>query len=277
MSPTILIVGGAATGRVPMTAALLERLISQRGLDWQIGAGGVVAHDEDPAEVEARDAMMALGLDIATYRAQSVSDEQVAQAQVILAVDSGTARVIRARYPDLAGHVTTLGELSGRARDIPDPFRMQIGAWITYAREIETLLKAGLSRLTELTRAEQNASSETQNSPIHSNEEHPRRLTVERCKQLLEGAPATSNTSAWVPIRQELISGINEVSSLSFGAGDLVVAYATLLKAMLNMTFSTPSPEQLAMLTRAIDRMQIPIDNEAIAQLSSQMESWTTL
>jgi len=33
----------------------------------------------------------------------------------------------------------------------------------------------------------------------------------------------------------------------------------------------------LAMLTRAIDRMQMPIDNEAIAQLSSQMESWTTL
>lgn len=276
MSPTILIVGGAATGRVPMTAALLERLISQRGLDWQVTTGGVVAHDDDPAEIEARDAMIALGLDIAAYRAQSVSDEHIKHAQVIVAVDSGTARVIRARYPDLAGHVTTLGELSGRARDIPDPFRMQIGAWITYAREIETLLKAGLNRLTELTLNDQTA-NENKTSQPSIDQEHPRRITVERCKQLLEGAPATNHANAWAAIRQELITGINEVSSQSFGPGDLVVAYATLLKAMLNMAFSTPSPEQLAMLTRAIDRMQMPIDNEAIAQLSSQMESWTTL
>lgn len=44
----------------------------------------------------------------------------------------------------------TLGSLAGRERDIPDPFRMQIGAWISYAREIETLLSEGIERLITL-------------------------------------------------------------------------------------------------------------------------------
>ncbi|MBC8074483.1 MAG: low molecular weight phosphatase family protein, partial [Chloroflexales bacterium] len=146
---TILIVGGAATGRVPMTVALLGRLLEQRGLAWEVAAAGVVAHDDAAAEVEARDAMLALGLHISAYRAHSITDEMVAAAAVLIAVDSGTARVIYARYPEAAARTVTLGELAGRARDIPDPFRMQVGAWITYAREIESLLKAGLARLIE--------------------------------------------------------------------------------------------------------------------------------
>lgn len=148
--PFILIVGGADTGRAPMTVALLRRLVAQSHLGWEVESAGVTGHDDDRAESEARAAMTILGLDIQEHRARSVSDELVAAARVVLAVDSGTARVVKLWYPATALCVITLGELAGRQRDIPDPFRMQVGAWVSYAREIEALLQAGLERLRAL-------------------------------------------------------------------------------------------------------------------------------
>src|SRR6185436_16835383 len=71
----------------------------------------------------------------------------VARAALLLALDSGTAQVVRMRFPSAASRVHALGALAGRQRDIPDPFRMQIGAWITYAREIAALLEAALPRI----------------------------------------------------------------------------------------------------------------------------------
>ena len=35
--------------------------------------------------------------------------------------------------------IRTLGELANRKRDVPDPFRMQMGAWLTYARELDDI------------------------------------------------------------------------------------------------------------------------------------------
>src|SRR5262245_50512815 len=144
---TILLVGGADTGRAPMAATLLRRLM---GAGVAIESAGVLGHDGDPAEIEARDTMAHMGLDISAHQARSITDELAAAATLLLAVDRGTELVLRARFPGAAGRIRTLGELAGRQRDIPDPFRMQIGAWITYAREIEELLKAGLPRIAEL-------------------------------------------------------------------------------------------------------------------------------
>jgi protein-tyrosine-phosphatase len=276
MSPSILIVGGAATGRVPMTAALLARLLSQRGLAWNVYAGGVVAHDDDPAEVEARDAMLTLGLDISDYRAQPITDELITNAAAIVAVDSGSARVIRARYADVAARVTTLGELSGRARDIPDPFRMQIGAWITYAREIETLLKAGMRRLLEMV-GESDGANEVEASAPQVENDTPRRRAVEHCEALLRQTAQRRDEAAWPHMRQQIIETINEASAQPLQNDDLAVAYGALLKALLNLAFAPPNPGQISFLSRAIGRMRAPIDQQAISQLSNQMGNWTKL
>src|SRR5262245_46027813 len=146
----ILLIGGADTGRAPMAAALLRRLLDQRGYRWGVGSAGVLGHDGDPAEIEARETMTHMGLSVDDHQARSLTDELVEQAALLLAIDSGTALVLRARFPAAAARTYTLGALAGRQRDIPDPFRMQIGAWITYAREIAALLEAALPRIAEL-------------------------------------------------------------------------------------------------------------------------------
>ncbi len=146
----IVIVGGADTGRAPVTAALLRRLLATRNLDWVVESAGVLGHDNDVAQPEARDALAVIGLDLSDHRARSLTDELVASATVLLAVDSGIARVLHLRYPAALPRITTLGALAGRQRDIPDPFRMQVGVWLGYAREIEALLEAGLESLLAL-------------------------------------------------------------------------------------------------------------------------------
>jgi len=147
---TILLVGAADTGRAPMAAALLRRLLSARPYAWAVESCGVLGHDGAEAEVEARDTMVHMGLDIAEHQARSIDDDLATRAALIATIDRGTALVVRARFPNAAGRTYSLGELAGRPRDIPDPFRMQIGAWMTYAREIEGMLEAALPRMVEL-------------------------------------------------------------------------------------------------------------------------------
>src|SRR5215213_7217392 len=146
----ILLSGAADTGRAPMAAALLRRLLEKRPHDWVVESCGVLGHDGAVAEVEARDTMVHMGLDIGEHQARSLDDDLAARAALIITLDRGTALVVRARFPDAAARAYSLGELAGRARDIPDPFRMQIGAWMTYAREIESMLQAALPRIVEL-------------------------------------------------------------------------------------------------------------------------------
>jgi protein-tyrosine phosphatase len=146
----ILLVGGADTGRAPMAAALLRRRLAAEGHPWVAESAGVLGHDGEPAQVEARDTMAHLGLDIGAHEARTLTDDLAHQAALVLAVDRGTALVLRARYAAAADRIATLGELAGRPRDIPDPFKMQIGAWMTYAHEIDALLGAALPRIIEM-------------------------------------------------------------------------------------------------------------------------------
>lgn len=146
--PTILIVGAANTGRSPITTALLRRMLSQRGLMWEVESAGMIGYDGDPPELEARNVMlMSFAIEISDHRARSLDDNLVQNATLLVTIDRGIAHAISVRYPDAGARTVTLGALAGRERDVPDPFRMQIGAWINYAREIETLLTDGLENL----------------------------------------------------------------------------------------------------------------------------------
>jgi protein-tyrosine-phosphatase len=208
----ILIIGAADTGRAPMTAALLRRMLVQEGHDWAVESAGVVGHDDDPAEPEARNAMVALGLDISFHRARSLTAELVTAASLLLAVDRGTARVLYARYPTLPIPITSLGEIAGTSRDIPDPFRMQVGAWISYAREIEAMLRRGLGRVVELVGAQNQGTTERRESHGTESAEdtEPHSIPTQHAASPMEG----KDTPSPLPQGEEL--GVREPSP---GAG----------------------------------------------------------
>ncbi len=273
--PFVLIIGAADTGRAPMAAALLGRLAARQGLAWSVGSAGVVGHDGDPAEPEARSAMLALGLDIGGHLARSLSPELAAAAAVCVAIDSGVARVVRASFPDQS--VVTLGELAGSPRNIPDPFRMAMGAWLQYAGEIEALLRAGMPRLRALVEQQAGAGEGVQpgaDEPAggRSAEAGPgepgpeRQAALERAVRLLslaadmpgvvDGAGAAAQLAADLAILEEPQT-----------ADDLARPYVALIRARLAPT--APQGEPARALAAAVARLRGPIapaDLEALAR-----------
>jgi len=293
--PFILVVGGADTGRAPITAALLRRQLSQSGREWVVESAGVVGHDDDPAEPEARNTLVQFGLDISEHRARSLSADIVSAADVLLAVDRGTAHVARMHYPEAATRIVTLGHLAGRERDIPDLFRMQIGAWIAYAREIDEMLTAGLEHLVTLAAGEDEDDDETwpaveaaappphatngSASPPTGTNGRPngaeRQAAVERCARLLGVMRDMPDLVAWPQARQQLATEIKTASTISLGPDDLVQAYASLLLALLEMRATPPGAEQYGVLASAIERLREPISQQTLTSLSGSLSGWT--
>ena len=274
----IIIVGAADTGRAPIAAALLSRMLSDKGATWQIESAGVVGHDESPAEPEARRAMLSFQMNIDEHRARSLSDELVAAATVLIAIDSGTARVVRARHQQAL--VTTLGELAGRARDIPDPFRMQVGVWMSYAREIEGLLKAGLPRLLELIEGEPAAPlpaaepSVAEPEPMRSTPNVERQAALARSQRLLAMLIDLPGVIEWGAARRQLQADLQAIGGQPMSADEQVAGYCAVLFGLLTGVEQAPSAERVRLLQRAIERLATLIDGEATAGLYAEVQRW---
>lgn len=287
----ILLVGAADTGRAPMAAALLRRQLGERNLDWLVGSAGVLGHDDDPPETEARTAMAQLGLDIADHRARSVSDELIAAAALVVAIDSGTAKALRTRFPSTT-NVHALGELAKRQRDIPDPFRMEIGAWLTYARELDSLLVQALPGIGELLgqderdtsrqagkQASRQAGKTSKQETTHSVASSPpdneqRTEALQRIERLLAVAADMPEVIAWPAARarmeRELVVAATPLEPL-----DLAAAFGGLLRAALAL--SSPTSGQINALQKAFARLERSISQDDLHQLSVQIAGWAAL
>ncbi|MEI8167395.1 MAG: low molecular weight phosphatase family protein [Chloroflexales bacterium] len=270
----VLIVGGADTGRAPMAAALLERIVARQALGWTVESAGVVGHDGDPAETEARAALLVLGLDLSAHRARSLTAELAQAARVRVAIDSGVARVLQANYSTLS--IATLGGLAGRARDIPDPFRMQVGAWLQYAGEIEALLLAGLPRLRALVAGE--AVREEAAAPVPPSQPEPppapqprqseRLAAGERASRILGLVADLPGVMNWVAARAQIEADL-ALMEIPLVPGDLARPYVALVRALLTLTAVPPTAAQVAALRSAVRRLRAPItpaDLEAVTQ-----------
>lgn len=295
-TPLILVVGAADTGRAPMAAALLRRTLARHNLAWSAESAGVVGHDGDPAEPEARDAMLAMGLDLSNHTARSLTEELAAQAQLLIAVEAGVARVLRARYP--GANITTLGELAGHKRDIPDPFRMQVGAWLHYAGEIDSMINAGFQRLVELVegkasegdrQAGEDGAARDRTAPSgvavspplqSSGGDAPggaqaRLAAVERAGRLLSLALELPGVVDWASAARQLTTDLAAMAA-PLAADDRSQSYVELLQEILAPRTSLPTPDQLATLRGAVMRLRAPISAADLAQLTVESTAFPT-
>jgi protein-tyrosine-phosphatase len=280
-SHAILLVGGSDTGRAPMAAALLRRLLAKHGYSYTVGSAGVLGHDGDLPEIEARETMAHMGLNINDYQARSLTDDLVRDAALLLAVDSGTALVLQARFPAASARIHTLGGLAGRQRDIPDPFRMQIGAWITYAREIAALLDAALPQIVGLLPAVV-ASATGQpaavaSAAVEATASDPRSAAAERIARLLRTAVEMPDVVDWAAARGRIEVDLDQVAATPRSSGDLAAAYIGLLRAALAMTPGAPTPGQLSALRAAAGRLAEPVGQADLNDLSMRLGNWATL
>jgi protein-tyrosine phosphatase len=310
---TILILGAADTGRAPMTAAMLRQILAQRQLTYEVASAGILGHDGDSPTSEAIATMDQMGLDITDYTARSLTEELAAEASILIAVDSGTARVAQARFPAAAERIITLGILAGRTRDIPDPFKMPISAWLTYASEIQNLLRSALPRLLTTIGHPSNAAAsqpmflekETAPAPARVVLEMPhipsvlpeatapgdtgtphvpqsteapaiaeaRQAALSRSLRLCDVIEQLPAIIDWRAARSQLEDDL-ERCQIPSQPDDLAPALVGLLRAALALTPGLPNTSQLAALREALHLLQQPVGQPHLAAFSIRIGMW---
>jgi protein-tyrosine phosphatase len=282
---TIIILGAADTGRAPMTAAMLRRMLEDRRVAASIESAGILGHDGDGPTSDAVATLDQMGIDIGDHIARSLTDELADHAALLIAVDAGVARVAQARFPAAAAKIAVLGELAGRTRDIPDPFKMQIGAWLTYASEIERMLRAAMPRiLTRIGALEESAVASAEAAtavvppiPEAAGELPPERIAavgqIQRLLGIIEQMPEIID---WGAARAQL-EVLYEQCQVTPYSTDLAPALVGAVRAALGLTPEHPTAGQLAALRDVAASLGRPIPQATLAAFSLRIGGWSSL
>lgn len=148
---SILLVCSGNTCRSPMAAALLNKILREKGLDpqqYRIATAGLSAAPGWPASPEAVHALHLEGLDISGHRSRVLDEAMVEEADVVLTMTANHRRRILEQYMQPGDKVFTLAGFAGDIEaDIVDPFGMDAVKYIESAAELKRLLYKIVDRL----------------------------------------------------------------------------------------------------------------------------------
>ncbi len=273
----IIVVGGADTGRAPMTAALLRRHLLEHGSDWSVESAGVLGHDGDSWQPETKIALENLSIVAPEHTARSLTAAMVKAADLLLTVDRGTGRALELRFA--TSSYKTLPDLAGTAREVPDPFRMTLDAWIVYGRELDGQLKAALPAILRLVQRGQpgaaGPATPPATAPAAPGAHHP---AEDRLRVLVRGIAGIPELIDWARARAAIRETLHTLASSPASAnspGDLRPAAVAMLLGVLGTNANPLSSQQLAILSEAIELLAAPVDGAALGTLAGSIGRWT--
>ncbi len=145
----ILLVCTGNICRSPLAAALLQRALTERGIEgMDVSSAGTGAWDGAPVSEGAYLVGLERGLDLSAHRARLLTRELIEEADLVLTM----ARHHRARVDELGGEgrVFVLGEYAGREGDeaeVSDPFGGDLEVYRDTCVELEALIEAAVERI----------------------------------------------------------------------------------------------------------------------------------
>jgi protein-tyrosine phosphatase len=92
------------------------------------------------------------GIDISDHRSTMVKEDLLRKADLILTMEIGHAEALRLEFPDQAGKVFMLSEMTGKRFDIADPYGGPIEGYEHMVSDLIALIDQGLDRIIELAR-----------------------------------------------------------------------------------------------------------------------------
>jgi len=149
-TPAVLFVCTANVCRSPMAAGLFRALLSGRvpgGEDWLVDSAGTWASEGQRASENTIRVMQKRGIDLSHHRSKVVSKALLNLFDLILVMEPGHKEALRVEFPEIAGRVWLLSELSGPAVPIEDPYGLSLEHYEKTAAEIEAYLQAGLPEI----------------------------------------------------------------------------------------------------------------------------------
>ena len=112
----LLVVCTGNTCRSPMAAALLDKMLEEKGLSGEYAAdsAGVAAFDFQPASENAVLAAKEEGLDLSEHRARRITMEDLDEAELVFVMSEQHRALLSSVLPEAAEKLVVMA--------IPDPF-----------------------------------------------------------------------------------------------------------------------------------------------------------
>ncbi len=152
MRQNILFVCTGNTCRSAM-AAYLAAQIKDRHLPqttFRFDSAGLVAVDGYPPSENAVAALKEWDIDITDHRSKKFQSYMVERADLIACMTEMHKNAVLAEYPEAAGKVFFLGELSGSNEEIPDPYMGSLARYRLTRDVLQDEIQRMLEKLSEI-------------------------------------------------------------------------------------------------------------------------------
>jgi protein-tyrosine-phosphatase len=262
--PLVMVVGGSDTGRTPMVAGLLRAAL---GAAATVQTAGVLAHVNESAVPEAQMALEQLGITIRDHRAQSLMPEHRRLADLLLAVDRGTALVLHSEFPH-DERVVCLATLCDQP-DVLDPHRMPLGVWVTTALQLQTQVTHVLPDVRKrLSLHESNAGApQSVPPPPPTNDDDE----IGRMTRLLHTAETLPMIVDWTRVQQEVVQLGRALAETRTAPDDLLPAAMLMVEGALGQYGTQPPAATLQCLRGAIEHCAQPVDGAALVEIGQRL------
>lgn len=120
-TPLLLFVCTGNICRSPMAEAIAAHEASSTGIDLRVASAGTAAMEGHGAHDFAREALVPLGLDVQSHRAQQITRELVADAKLVVTATRRQRDDLRYFFPHASEKIVSFDDATGLG-ELTDPY-----------------------------------------------------------------------------------------------------------------------------------------------------------
>ena len=151
--PSVLFVCTANRIRSVMAEGVLLRYLRDKGIDpvaWQIDLAGTWTVNGLAPFPGAVSVMNKLGVDVQNHQSQVVTNELLANHNLVLVMEPGQKEALQAEFPTYSQRIFLLSEMVGEDLPIDDPIGEDLSAFEKVLSEIEACIQDGFTSIVVL-------------------------------------------------------------------------------------------------------------------------------